>query len=261
MKANPKGHLLARGQSDHGFTLIELLVVIAIIAILAALLLPALAKAKEKAKRTQCMSQMRQVGIAFNLYSLDSGGAFPQAHNVWDFANPNAEPNILQVLIPYVGTKIDNVARVPVYACPSARVLVDYATTPVSDTSLGPNQLVLDRKLSGIKRPAATIAIQEDSARSAMLLTEPEWYSSTPVNGEYLYTQWHTYIPPPNGPGEYMSNIHEAGGNLIYCDGHAGYSKYQRLTSLDFGLVGMDGKVVPWVASEAVSRLPHKIAP
>jgi prepilin-type N-terminal cleavage/methylation domain-containing protein/prepilin-type processing-associated H-X9-DG protein len=261
MKASPEGQLLIRRRNQRGFTLIELLVVIAIIAILAALLLPALAKAKEKAKRTQCMSQMRQVGIAFNLYSMDSGGAFPQAHNVWDFANPNAEPNILQVLIPYVGGKIDNATRVPVYTCPSAKVIVDYSTTPVSDNSLGPNQLVLDSKLSGIKRPTGTIAIQEDSARSAWLLTEPEWYSSTPVNGEYTYTQWHTYIPPPSGPGEYMSNIHESGGNLIYCDGHAGYTKYQRLTSLDFGLVGMDGKVVPWVASEAVSRLPHKIAP
>jgi prepilin-type N-terminal cleavage/methylation domain-containing protein len=261
MKANPKGNLLAQHESRYGFTLIELLVVIAIIAILAALLLPALAKAKAKAKRTQCMSQMRQVGLAFNIYSGDFGGAFPQAHNVWDFANPNAEPNILQVLIPYVGGKIDNVSRVPVYTCPSAKVQVDYSITPVSDGSIGPNQLVLDCKLSGIKRPSGTIAIQEDLARSAWLLTEPEWYSSTPVNGEYTYTQWHTYIPPPNGPGEYMSNVHEAGGNLIYGDGHAGFSKYQKLTSLDFGLVGMDGKVVPWVASEAVSRLPHKIAP
>jgi prepilin-type N-terminal cleavage/methylation domain-containing protein/prepilin-type processing-associated H-X9-DG protein len=261
MRSQLDGNLLGRRNSRRGFTLIELLVVIAIIAILAALLLPALAKAKEKAKRTQYMSQMRQVGIAFNMYSMDSGGAFPQAHNVWDYANPNAEPNILQVLIPYLGAKIDNASRVRVYSCPSAKTLVDYSVTPVSDNSLGPNQLVLDCKLSGIKRPAGTIAIQEDSARMAWLLTEPEWYSSTPVNGEYQYTQWHTYIPPPNGPGEYMSNIHEAGGNLVYCDGHAGYSKYQRLTSLDFGLVGMDGKPVPWVASEAVSRLPHKIAP
>src|SRR5262245_56987555 len=69
---------IPKNQKGAGFTLIELLVVIAIIAILAALLLPALAAAKDKARRTTCLSQEKQLALAMHMYASDSRDRLPK---------------------------------------------------------------------------------------------------------------------------------------------------------------------------------------
>lgn len=91
-----------------GFTLIELLVVIAIIAILAAMLFPVFARAREAARKSACLSNLKQIGLASMMYMQDYDGYFPTAEHI---CNPHTK--LIGQLMPYM-------KNVQILYCPSA---------------------------------------------------------------------------------------------------------------------------------------------
>ncbi len=197
-----KGHF-------RSFTLIELLVVIAIIAILAAMLLPALSKARDKARSIACVSNLKQIGLYARLYMDDNNGRLPPCKA--SFAIPDSiwgdNPAWDKFLMQYNGTVSTSWKKRGVFQCPSADIpLDDVEAIYGMFCNQGP-YYEMPNMFPEPRRPEETPVFGDSAAV---------------VNGAY-YTQTYALIVKGgySHDGGHMFHVrHNMCGNVSFFDGH-----------------------------------------